>query len=213
MYLYLEVPLYAKNMLYGAGCDAVCKAEYNDHYISHHPGKNINMDYGQATGSEAAEFEVITGVNFNGSYLAKLQGEKNSSKGKKSKGKKSKGKKSKGKKSKGKQSKGKTDPSNAGPGVTGYATSLEWLLGNGTCDMTDCYDATTKMSFEFALDINVIDVDDIIKSIKTPDTAAGEGLVFHLSPERRASVVPVPAAAWLFGSALGLLGWMRRKSS
>lgn len=27
------------------------------------------------------------------------------------------------------------------------------------------------------------------------------------------SVVPVPAAVWLFGSALGLLGWMRRKAS
>jgi hypothetical protein len=28
-----------------------------------------------------------------------------------------------------------------------------------------------------------------------------------------ASVVPVPAAVWLFGSALGFLGWMRRKAS
>jgi len=26
-------------------------------------------------------------------------------------------------------------------------------------------------------------------------------------------VVPIPAAAWLFGSALGLLGWMRRKAA
>ncbi len=27
------------------------------------------------------------------------------------------------------------------------------------------------------------------------------------------SIIPVPAAAWLFGSALGLLGWMRRKAA
>jgi hypothetical protein len=27
------------------------------------------------------------------------------------------------------------------------------------------------------------------------------------------AVIPVPAAVWLFGSALGLLGWLRRKSA
>ncbi|MBT8440835.1 MAG: VPLPA-CTERM sorting domain-containing protein, partial [Gammaproteobacteria bacterium] len=26
-------------------------------------------------------------------------------------------------------------------------------------------------------------------------------------------IIPIPAAAWLFGSALGLLGWARRKST
>ena len=29
----------------------------------------------------------------------------------------------------------------------------------------------------------------------------------------RTSVVPIPAAVWLFGSALGMLGWMRRKTA
>ena len=27
------------------------------------------------------------------------------------------------------------------------------------------------------------------------------------------NVVPVPAAVWLFGSALGMMGWLRRKGS
>ncbi len=34
-----------------------------------------------------------------------------------------------------------------------------------------------------------------------------------LAAEAFAAVVPVPAAVWLFGSALGLLGWMRRQAN
>jgi hypothetical protein len=39
------------------------------------------------------------------------------------------------------------------------------------------------------------------------------GAVGDLSFQIRGSAIPVPAAVWLFGSALGLLGWMRRKSA
>ncbi len=40
----------------------------------------------------------------------------------------------------------------------------------------------------------------------------GTGGVANLSNVRAYGVVPIPAAVWLFGSGLGLLGWMRRKS-
>lgn len=37
--------------------------------------------------------------------------------------------------------------------------------------------------------------------------SAGSGLAFDIT----FTAVPIPATVWLFGSALGLLGWMRRK--
>jgi hypothetical protein len=40
-------------------------------------------------------------------------------------------------------------------------------------------------------------------------TDSGAPIFDNLAP----AVVPVPAAVWLFGSALGLLGWMRRKKA
>lgn len=45
------------------------------------------------------------------------------------------------------------------------------------------------------------------------DFRNGGGKIAGLSNVRAFSVVPVPAAAWLFASGLGLLGWMRRKTA
>lgn len=37
--------------------------------------------------------------------------------------------------------------------------------------------------------------------------------VFYVGPNALFATVPVPPAVWLFGSALGLMGWMRRKAA
>lgn len=43
------------------------------------------------------------------------------------------------------------------------------------------------------------------------DNPNGTDLLYEFSVET--TLIPVPAAAWLFGSALGLLGWVRRRAS
>ena len=47
--------------------------------------------------------------------------------------------------------------------------------------------------------------------LRTFDSAGSPTIVF--ADWQQASSVPVPAAVWLFGSALGLLGWTRRKTA
>jgi hypothetical protein len=42
---------------------------------------------------------------------------------------------------------------------------------------------------------------------------SGSGTYEFTTSASMAPTVPLPAAVWLFGSALGILGWMRRKSA
>jgi hypothetical protein len=48
-------------------------------------------------------------------------------------------------------------------------------------------------------------------TVEIPSTNELSAMVVFGETGAAASVVPVPAAIWLFGSALGLLGWIRRR--
>jgi hypothetical protein len=231
LFLYMEVPIYAKNMVWGSGFDSAALIDYQDQWLTHHNG-TLNMDYGTATGSEKVIFSgyaaalqggtsgPASATSAQASAKKDKQGKKSKgskgkgskgkkgkgSKGKGSKGKGSKGKGSKGKGSKGKGSKGK-DSSAGGSGgdMVNYATSHGWLLANGICDTQDCAADTTTMSFEFEYDLAPLEAAALLAAIKN------DGIEYHLSPEMRSSQVPIPAAVWLFGSALAGLGFAKRR--
>jgi len=72
------------------------------------------------------------------------------------------------------------------------SSSLRW--------MNSCFDAPSCG-----------DSDDVMNRAPTPQYTASSSLPGVWSGP--SAVVPVPAAAWLFGSALGIIGWLRRRSA
>ena len=218
LFLYMEVPIYAKNMVWGSGFDSSALIDYQDHWLTHHDG-TLNMDYGTATGSEKVIFSgtaaalqggtsgPASATSAQASAKKDKQGKKSKKNKKGKKGKGSKGKGSKGKGSKGKGSKGKgSSAGGSGGDIVNYATSHGWLLANGICDTQDCAADTTTMSFEFEYDLAPLEAAALLASIKN------DGIEYHLSPEMRSSQVPIPASVWLLGSALfGTFAWARRK--
>lgn len=73
-----------------------------------------------------------------------------------------------------------------------------------------------SLSLEFSLDTSshLLGMDDFVRHCGSVgdwdcDAALLTTEWHHMSGSGSVSAVPVPAAVWLFGSAIGLLGWMR----
>ena len=81
-----------------------------------------------------------------------------------------------------------------GFGVPVGGTAFVGFVTSANIAWTSTYQGSWTHSWEFDGQVNIFN---------SQDTTSGLG---PLVP-----TVPVPAAVWLFGSALGLLGWMRRK--
>ena len=188
LYLFMEAPIYAKNMIWGEDVTDADILLYQDQYNNHHnplnhyqPGDagcedkdgscKDSLDYKRATHSEGVEFEDYGkfGLQDSGSFDG---------------------------------------------GDIYMETSLKWLVDNTSCTdgiLGDCNARNTTMSFEFMMLLSSLTGGNSVALLDELEN--GDGIGFHLSPEMAGTqVVPVPAAFWLFGTALvGLIG-MRRKT-
>ena len=90
-----------------------------------------------------------------------------------------------------------------------WKTSREYLIDNGICTTSLCLEFNTTASLELMyLNLGSEQIAlDLIASI--------ENMQLHLSDEARGlPPVPVPAAVWLFGTALiGLVGFSKRRKA
>jgi hypothetical protein len=205
-WLFLEVPIYAKTMTWGAGG---------------------SLTFDKATHSEKVVFGTDPGTSLT---VAKIDGKTAGKSGKKSGKKVGKSGKKSGKKA-GKSGKNGSVfgaateldldgdwKSDAGVPwkVLGFMDSVDYLLGtaagNAECGFavpaTNCGASNRTMSFEVKLGL----LNGGFTALR--DAIVNNGLGFHLSPEFAGdppSVIPVPAAFWLFGTALiGFIGFSRR---
>jgi hypothetical protein len=82
-------------------------------------------------------------------------------------------------------------------------SSLVWALADPIVTIDPTWEFASNFSLEEVLNPMQSEVYGVMPA----------GLDLGEIPTNLVGVVPVPAAVWLFGSALGLLGWIRRKQS
>jgi hypothetical protein len=192
--VFAEVPLAAKNLIWSpTGVSAAENALYDQSFQAHHPGQTLTLNYEKATGSEkfklaatgysTKDSNTVDGITY--TDRAVVDGVI-------------------------------VDFKEYGASSTDVKTSIDWVVANrgcstgnsGTCGATD-----VEMSFEKLFTGG--DKTTVLAWLNDwkAGTANLVGLVSHLSPERGGplSQVPVPAAFWLFGTALiGFIGISRR---
>jgi hypothetical protein len=73
---------------------------------------------------------------------------------------------------------------------------------------------TVVRYLEVVNDIDTYDLSSLgLSGLSAVDFVAADRAVFEIDNIVLATVVPIPAAVWLFGSGLGLLGWFRRRQT
>jgi len=92
-----------------------------------------------------------------------------------------------------------------------FKASTYHILG----ELTDSSGEWSTDVLDWSPDVNTVtcpaSICGVERNYEAADFRNGGGNVAGLSNVRAFSVVPIPAAAWLFASALGLLGWIRRR--